>query len=325
MRQHGTDEGIKPRIGIIQTFEPGERWTYGLGFALEEMGAEWIPIEGHYLKAVVGDVGEPSVLLDGDPDLKEQSVDELSLDGIVWRVSEADFYNYANIFDNLSHRYLMVNDWRCVWLCSDKWRTSAELAASGIAVVPTVLLTPGMAVPLFPGFKTVVKPSVGASGHGVRLEPPGSVPQIAEPHVAQPLVPGPSSAHIRVIVCGSEPVASIHRIPGEGHLGNEIEVNNVAAGGTPIRAPMEPVHEIAVEVARCLGGDIIGIDLVPWNGGFAVLEVNSSPGFNGIADALGVDCFQSAARQVLTRIRTVEGDSGYGRVAGGRLRRLSKT
>ncbi len=306
MHQNVAHERSKLRIGIVQIFEPGERWTYGLGIALEGMGAEWIPIEGRYLKAVVDDLGKPSIFLDGDPDLKEENVNQLDLDGIAWRVSEANFYNYANIFDTLSHRYLMVNDWRCIWVCSDKWRTSAKLAASGIPVVPTVLLTPGMAVPSFSGYKTVVKPCVGAGGHGVRLEPPGSVPRITEPHVAQPLVPGPSSAHIRVIVCGSEPVASIHRIPGEERLGNEIEINNVAAGGTPIPAPMEPVHRIAVKVARCLGADIIGIDLVPWSGGFAVLEVNSSPGFNGIIDALGVDCFQFAAEQVLTRVRSIE-------------------
>jgi glutathione synthase/RimK-type ligase-like ATP-grasp enzyme len=324
MRDNGNVEGTSRRVGIIQTFEPGERWTYGLGLALEAMGADWVPIEARFLKVSVNESGAPVVLIDGDPDLEETCIDDLRLDSIVWRVSEADFYNYANVFDTLADTHLMVNDWRCIWICSDKWRTSARLAGWGVPVVPTVLLTPGMKVPEFPGFKTVVKPSVGASGNGVRLEPPGSKPVINEPHVAQPLVPGPSCDHIRVIVCGEEPVASIHRIPSEGHRGHEIEVNNVAAGGVPARAPMEPVRNIAVEVARQLGGDIIGIDLVPWRGGFAVLEVNSSPGFNLIEETLGVNCFWQAAEQVLRRVGGLD-LAVHEPLVPSRPRRLSKT
>ena len=290
------------RIGIIQTYGPEERWTYPLGLALEGMGADWIPIEARYLKATVNEVGRASLLFDGDPGITAQSLDQLALDGIVWRVSEADFNNYGNIFYLLCQQYPIVNNWRCTWICSDKWRTSVELAAAGIPVVPTVLLTPGMATPAFPGYRTIIKPCIGAGGRGVLLETPGTAPQIIEPHVAQPLVAGPSSAHVRVIVCGDQPVASIHRIPGGGHELSEVEINNVEAGGTPVPAPMEPVRELAVQVARCVGGDVIGIDLVPWNGSFAVLEVNSSPGFNGIADATGIDCFQLAAEQVFKRI-----------------------
>jgi glutathione synthase/RimK-type ligase-like ATP-grasp enzyme len=289
------------RIGIIQTYGPDERWTYPLGLALEGMGADWVPIEARHLKAVVNELGAASLLIDGDPGIAEEGLDQLALDGIVWRVSEADFNNYVSIFYLLCQRYPIVNDWRCTWICSDKWRTSVELATAGIPVVPTVLLTPGMAIPAFSGHKTIIKPCVGAGGHGVRLGTAETVPQIAEPHVAQPRVPGPSSAHIRVIACGYQPAASIHRIPGAEHAGSEVEINNIEVGGTPVSAKMEPVRELATQVARCVGGDVIGIDLVPWNGSFAVLEVNSSPGFNGIAAATGVDCFQLAAEQVLKR------------------------
>ncbi|MFI6495686.1 RimK family alpha-L-glutamate ligase [Streptomyces sp. NPDC050564] len=307
----------KIRIGIIQTFEPGERWTYELGFALERLGFSWVPIEATYLKAVVNERGSASLLIEGDPDLSESSVDELALDGVIWRVSEEDFYNYSNIFALLSARYVMINDWQCIRTCSDKWRTSVKLAAAGITVVPTVLLAPGMAVPGFEGRKTIIKPSVGASGNGVRLADSGVIPSISTPHVAQPLVEGPSSAHIRVIVCGFEPIVSIHRIPGANQKSIGVEINNVAAGGRPVPAPMEPVHDLAAQVARCVGGDVIGVDFVPWNGGYAVLEVNSSPGFNGIDEATGVDCFQAAAEQVVRRLSGTAIERKYDAVASG--------
>jgi glutathione synthase/RimK-type ligase-like ATP-grasp enzyme len=291
------------RIGIVQTYEPGERRAYPMGLAFKELGVDWVGIEATHLRAEVGDRGSASLLIEGDPDIKEKSVEELVLDGIVWRVSEADFYNYSNIFEILAKTHRMFNDSDCIRTCSDKWRTSVRLADAGIVVVPTVLLAPKMRVPEFLPGKTIIKPSVGASGNGVRLAAPGSIPPIAVPHVAQPMVEGPSSAHVRVIVCGSEPVVSIHRIPGEGRAGTELEINNVAAGGQPVPAPMEPVGEIATQVAKCVGGDVIGVDFVPWNGGYAVLEVNSSPGFNGIIDATGVDCFRFAAEQVVRRLR----------------------
>jgi glutathione synthase/RimK-type ligase-like ATP-grasp enzyme len=295
------------RIGIVQTFEPGERWTYGWGFALSDLGAEWIPIEARYLRVPVDGNGGPRLLIEGDPDLEQQTIADLHLDCIVWRVSEGDFLHFENIFLALSATHLMVNTWDCVWTCSDKWRTSAKLARAGIPVIPTVPLIPEMEVPSFGKYKTVVKPSVGASGIGVRVASAGETVDSTVPYIAQPLAPGPSKEHIRVIVCGVEPVASIHRIPGPQHLGNEIEVNNVAAGGTPAPAPLEPVRDLAIRVAQCIESDVIGIDFVPWNDGFAVLEVNSSPGFNGIKEALGVDCFESAAAQTVKRVEATRG------------------
>lgn len=267
---------------------------------------------------MVGERGAASLLIENDPDLQEKSVEELALDAVVWRVSEGDFYHYSNIFAFLSERYPMVNDRECVWTCSDKWRTSRRLAAAGIPVVPTVLLAPGMPVPEFEGHRTIIKPSVGASGNGVRLAEPGTLPTILTPHVAQPLVEGPSSEHIRAIVCGLEPVVAIHRIPRPDQTGIGLEINNVAAGGVPVVAPLDPVRDFAVRTAECVGGDIIGVDFVPWNDGFAVLEVNSSPGFNGILEATGVDCFQFSAEQVLRRIRGTEPGPDYGVLASGR-------
>jgi glutathione synthase/RimK-type ligase-like ATP-grasp enzyme len=287
-----------------------------MGIALEQMNAHWIPIEATYLKAAVGESGSADLLIDGDPGLKETSVDDLALDGVVWRVSEEDFYNYFNIFELLAKRYPMVNDWQCVWTCSDKWRTSVRLAAAGIPVVPTVLLAPGMSVPDFAGHKTIIKPAVGASGNGVRLATADTMPPIVIPHVAQPMVEGPSSAHIRVIVCGSQPVVSIHRIPGADQAGTELEINNIAAGGRPVPAPMEPVRDLAIKTAQCVGGDVVGIDFVPWKGGFAVLEVNSSPGFNGILEATGIDCFHFAAEQALKRFRSKILDPNQGAASG---------
>jgi glutathione synthase/RimK-type ligase-like ATP-grasp enzyme len=292
------------RIGIVHTFTPAKRWHYPMGRALTEAGVDWVPLDARFLRAEVLDRGGPRVTFAGDPDITEATLDDLALDGVVWRASEAYFDRYADILELLCDRYRVVNNWRCSWICSDKWRTSSRLAAAGLPVVPTTLLTAGMAVPEFPGAPaTVVKPCVGAGGHGVRLVEPGTVLDGTEPHVAQPLVAGDGGDHVRVIVLGGNPVAAVHRIPAAGNTRTSLQINNVTAGGTPVAARLEPVHDLAAAVSRFLGGDILGVDLVPVDDGYAVLEVNSAPGFNGVDEVCGIDSFKLAAEQVINAVR----------------------
>jgi glutathione synthase/RimK-type ligase-like ATP-grasp enzyme len=278
---------------------------------LEKLAATYVPIDVRQLRVSVGERGAARLdLVDGSGG--QIALEDLALDGLVWRVSELDFRAYAAILELLSGRYPVVNDWHCTRICSDKWRTSATLAAAGVPVVPTVLVPPGMAAPGFLDRKTVIKPCVGAGGHGVRVVQAGTDPGIAEPHVAQPLVAGPAREHVRVIVCGFEPAAAMHRLPSEQNLTDEVQINNLATGGFPIWTALEPVRDIAASVARCLGGEILGVDLVPWDGEFAVLEVNSSPGLSGIASVADVDCYRLAAEGTLARFRNQRAAVGAG-------------
>ena len=188
-------------------------------------------------------------------------------------------------------------------LRSDKWLTAVELALAGIPVVPTCLLLPGMVVPEFTGSHTLLKPRVAAGGRGVRTAEAGTALALTEPHVAQPLVDAPAEEHVRVIVCGFEPVAAMHRAPGAVLSTNGVQVNNIEAGGLSSSAALGPVRDLAEAAARRLGGDILGVDLVPWGRTFAVLEVNACPGLAGIAQVAKVDLYMQAAQATLNRLR----------------------
>ncbi|MFL5420109.1 MAG: RimK family alpha-L-glutamate ligase, partial [Myxococcales bacterium] len=60
------------------------------------------------------------------------------------------------------------------------------------------------------------------------------------------------------------------------------------AEGMPIDLP--PAYaQAAVRAARVLGLDVAGVDLLEGNSGPKVLEVNSSPGFEGLELATGLD------------------------------------
>ena len=94
-----------------------------------------------------------------------------------------------------------------------------------------------------------------------------------------------SGQDIRAIVVGDKVVASMKRIarPGEFrsnvHLGGSVENYTLT----------EEETKSAVKAAKVLGLSVAGVDLIQSNRGSLVLEVNSSPGLEGIEKASGVD------------------------------------
>lgn len=293
----------KLRVGVVNRYTPEKRRNYPLGLAIERAGAVFVPIDVRDIAASIGRHGGLDVRVAGDlqPDT---SLGDLQVDGIAWRVSEATFNDYACIQHLLAGHYIVVNDWECASTCADKWRTSERLAAAGIQVVPTTLLTPGMKVPRFAtGTDTVIKPCVGAGGEGVRLAKAGSDPAITEPHIAQPLIGGTFEDQVRTMVCGLKDVFAMIREPGQRTRGESLKVNNLEAGGRPVPADPGPVREISLITASCLGGEVLGVDLVKWNGDWAVLEVNSSPGIGGVDQVSDEDCYLAAAQSIMNRMR----------------------
>jgi tetrahydromethanopterin:alpha-L-glutamate ligase len=89
--------------------------------------------------------------------------------------------------------------------------------------------------------------------------------------VVQELV-APRSSDLRIIVSGGEVVGAATRLaaPGEWRT-------NVALGGRPISTTPPPdACELALAAARQLGIDFAGVDLLPEENGWVVLEVNGA-------------------------------------------------
>lgn len=293
------------RVGVVNRFDGTASLTYPLGRALERLGATYVPVDVRTIRAHIAD-GITSLALIGDSSEGDRPFENLDLTGVVWRVSENSFNDYRNLLELIALRHPVINNVWCLQQCSDKWRTASELVAAGIPVVPTTLMLPGMDVPGFLNRQTLIKPCTGAGGRGVRVVEAGLTVDLLEPHVAQPFVRVPSERHVRVIVCGAEPVAAMHRRPNSRTSANGIAINNIEAGGSPAPAALAPVRDLAAAAARCLGGAILAVDLVPWgdvDDEFAVLEVNACPGLTGIAQVSEVDVYRSAAESALDRLR----------------------
>ena len=90
---------------------------------------------------------------------------------------------------------------------------------------------------------------------------------------------------IRCLVVGGKVVAAMRRTAGKGEFRS-----NIHRGGSaePIKITPEE-RSTAVRAARIMGLNVCGVDLLRSNHGPVVMEVNSSPGLEGIEKATGID------------------------------------
>ncbi len=90
---------------------------------------------------------------------------------------------------------------------------------------------------------------------------------------------------IRAFVVGDQVVASMRRVA----QGQEFR-SNIHRGGKTERVELEPAYaETAVRCAQIMGLRVAGVDMLEGNDGPQVMEVNSSPGLEGIEAATQLD------------------------------------
>lgn len=90
---------------------------------------------------------------------------------------------------------------------------------------------------------------------------------------------------IRCFVVGDKVVASMKRqgAPGEFR-------SNIHRGGSAAKVKLTPEERsTATRAAKAMGLNVAGVDILRSNHGPVVMEVNSSPGLEGIESATGVD------------------------------------
>ncbi|NOC83074.1 30S ribosomal protein S6--L-glutamate ligase [Ruegeria sp. HKCCD6428] len=90
---------------------------------------------------------------------------------------------------------------------------------------------------------------------------------------------------IRALVVGSRVIAAMQRKGAEGEFRS-----NLHRGGSaqPIKISPEE-RSVAVRAAKTMGLNVCGVDMLRANHGAVVMEVNSSPGLEGVEKATGID------------------------------------
>jgi ribosomal protein S6--L-glutamate ligase len=90
---------------------------------------------------------------------------------------------------------------------------------------------------------------------------------------------------IRVMVIGDKVCAAMRRNPRKGEFRSNIHRGGV---GEVIKLPRS--HELlAIRAAKVLGLQLAGVDIIESRQGPMVVEVNSSPGFQGLEQATGIN------------------------------------
>ena len=179
----------------------------------------------------------------------------------------------------------------------DKLRAHQLLAAQGIDLPVTVFGdnpddTSDLLSMLGPP-PHVIKLNEGAQGAGVMLtEKPSASRSVVEAlrglyasFVVQEFIGEADGADLRCFVVGDDVVASMRRQAPEGDFRS-----NLHRGGTALHvAATDEERAVAIRAARVLGLGVAGVDLIRAKRGPLVLEVNSTPGLEGIEAVCGVD------------------------------------
>lgn len=143
------------------------------------------------------------------------------------------------------------------------------------------------------GTPVVIKLTEGTQGMGVVLaETKKAAESVIEAmrglqanFLVQEYIQEANGEDIRCFVIGNRVIASMKRHAKEGDFRS-----NLHRGGYAIAEEISPEErKIAIQATQIMGLDVAGVDLLRSSKGPLVLEVNSSPGLEGIEKASGVD------------------------------------
>ncbi len=179
----------------------------------------------------------------------------------------------------------------------DKLRSLQVLSRRGLGLPVTAFAhdpkQTGEVLKIVGGAPCVIKLLEGTQGIGVVLaETEKSAKSVIEAFrganvniLVQEFIKEAGSSDIRSLVIGGKVVASMMRTGSEDDFRS-----NLHRGGSAKAIKITPEERsTAVRAARAMGLNVCGVDMLRSNHGPVIMEVNSSPGLEGIENATGKD------------------------------------
>ena len=179
----------------------------------------------------------------------------------------------------------------------NKVRTLQIMARKGIPIPETLFsINPDdieEQIELLGGVPVIIKLQEGTQGLGVILaETKKSAKSIIDTFykmdtsiLLQKYIEESNGEDIRIFVVGNKIVASIKRTSAMG----EFRSNVHRGGGAESIQPSDKEQYIALNAAKHLGLGVAGVDIIRSKKGPLLIEVNASPGLQGIEAATGVN------------------------------------
>ena len=228
------------------------------------------------------------------PDVHYKGEPVMDLDAIIPRIGASiSFYGTAVVRQFEMMGVYSVNESVAITRSRDKLRASQLLARKGIGLPVTGFAnSPDDTEDLLSfvgGAPVVIKLLEGTQGVGVVLaETKKAAESVIEAFrglganfMVQEFIKEAGGADIRCLVIGDKVVAAMKRQGKEGEFRS-----NLHRGGSASLIRITPEERsTAVRSAKAMGLNVAGVDLLRSNHGPVVLEVNSSPGLEGIENA----------------------------------------
>ena len=204
----------------------------------------------------------------------------------------------------------LINDLDAIRLTKNKFLTLQTLTAARIRVPETVFINSPEgfkgAIERLGGYPVVTKQVSGRQGEGVvLLETDADAESVTRNHLdrrkgllVQRFIPPAGRQDIRVLVVGRKTIGAMELRPKEGDFRANFHLSKDSRFKT-----LSPEQEkTALDSASAMGLEIAGVDfIVDTEDRINVIEVNYSPGFNGLEAATGLDI---AGRIVKYVVRT---------------------
>lgn len=217
--------------------------------------------------------------------------EELLFDAIIPRIShEVTQYGTAVLRQFEVNGTYSVNESIAITRARDKLRAHQLLARKGVGMPVTSYASSPEAttdlIKLVGGPPLIVKILESTHGQGVVLAETQKAAEslinvfreLKANFLVQEFIKEADGSDIRCFVVGNKVVGAMQRTAPEGDFRS-----NLHAGGKGYKVKLRPEErQMAVMAARVLGLDVAGVDLIRSAHGPLVLEVNASPGLQGI-------------------------------------------
>jgi ribosomal protein S6--L-glutamate ligase len=237
-------------------------------------------------------------IMSSNPEIHYNGEAIQNVDAIIPRIgASVSFYGTAVVRQFEVMGVYSVNESVAIGRSRDKLRASQLLSRRGIGLPKTGFASaPGDTddlLKLVGGPPVVIKLLEGTQGVGVVLaETRKAAESVIEAFrglkanfIVQEFIKEAGGADLRCFVIGDKVVASMIRQAREGEFRS-----NLHRGGTAKLVKITPEERrTAVRSARVMGLNVAGVDLLRSARGPVVMEVNSSPGLEGIEQATGRD------------------------------------
>ncbi len=232
------------------------------------------------------------------PDVRYGTQNLVGYDAVIPRIGASiTFYGLAILRQFEMMGVFPLNESIAIGRSRDKLRAMQLMSRDGIGLpVSAFAYDTSMTdelINIVGGAPAVIKLLEGTQGVGVVLgETFRSAKSVIEAFrgakvniLIQEFIKEAGSTDIRALVIDGKVVAAMQRTGAEGEFRS-----NLHRGGSAKMIRITPEERsTAIRAAKCMGLNVCGVDMLRSNHGPVVMEVNSSPGLEGVEKATGID------------------------------------